>query len=191
MDSKYKRLFSQAKKNAKRRGIGWDLSESDCEFLVKKSKGKCQVSGIAFDFRKGESSRRPWSPSLDRIKSSKGYSAGNVRLVCVAVNYAMNEWGESVLRVLARQVCKESPHLEENGELSGYVSVDGIRAELLRVYGMKRSGTLKILLREIEGMVCGVDYIRSPCNCVLFREDVAQRVLEKIAFGRTHEGDVS
>ncbi len=46
--------------------------------------------------------RAPWAPSVDRIDSSKGYVPGNVRLVCVAANLAMNEWGEDVLARVAR-----------------------------------------------------------------------------------------
>lgn len=30
--------------------------------------------------------RAPYRPSLDRIKASGGYTLGNVRLVCTAVN---------------------------------------------------------------------------------------------------------
>ena len=39
--------------------------------------------------------------SLDRIDSSKGYTVENCRLVCTAVNLAMNEWGEDVLERIA------------------------------------------------------------------------------------------
>ena len=46
--------------------------------------------------------RHPFEPSLDRINCAEGYSASNTRLVCVAVNFGMNEWGEEVYRELAR-----------------------------------------------------------------------------------------
>jgi hypothetical protein len=46
--------------------------------------------------------RHPYAPSLDRIECSKGYTASNTRLVCVAVNFGMNEWGEDVYRELAK-----------------------------------------------------------------------------------------
>lgn len=41
--------------------------------------------------------RRPLAPSIDRIDSSLGYTRQNCRIVCAAVNYAMNVWGEDVL----------------------------------------------------------------------------------------------
>lgn len=44
---------------------------------------------------------RPFMPSIDRTNSAKGYTAGNCRLVCVAANFAMNEWGQGVLHKLA------------------------------------------------------------------------------------------
>ena len=43
----------------------------------------------------------PIQPSLDRIDSSKPYDAQNIRLVCLAVNYCMRQWGESVFRTVA------------------------------------------------------------------------------------------
>jgi hypothetical protein len=63
---------------------------------------RCALSGIPFDLAPhGASTRRPFAPSLDRIDSARGYHRGNVRLVCCAVNYLMNEWGDEVFHRLA------------------------------------------------------------------------------------------
>lgn len=71
-------------------------------YLFEKSGGKCALTGIQFDCNFGSAySRRPWAPSLDRIDSKIGYVEGNCRLVCVAVNTALNEWGLDVLRTIA------------------------------------------------------------------------------------------
>ncbi len=43
----------------------------------------------------------PFAPSLDRIDSSKGYEEGNVRIVCLMVNLAMNTWGHGPLEKVA------------------------------------------------------------------------------------------
>ena len=43
----------------------------------------------------------PFAPSLDRVVPARGYVAENVRFVCTAANFAMNQWGVDVLRRLA------------------------------------------------------------------------------------------
>jgi hypothetical protein len=55
---------------------------------------RCAVTGVAFEF---EGKRNPFRPSLDRIDSSRGYEPGNVRLVTLAANLAMSNWGDETL----------------------------------------------------------------------------------------------
>lgn len=57
---------------------------------------RCEVTGIKFEYGpKAEASwqSRPMAPSLDRISNKGGYQRDNIRLVCVCVNVAINEWG--------------------------------------------------------------------------------------------------
>jgi len=71
--------------------------------LYARANGRCEVTGIRFDRMKPESaSRRPWFPSIDRKDSRGNYSLENCRIVCVAVNIAMCEWGHFVLKRMAR-----------------------------------------------------------------------------------------
>lgn len=64
--------------------------------------GRCEITGLPFTLHKPEGyRRRPYAPSVDRIDASKPYQDDNVRVVCVCVNYALNEWGEKVLRQMA------------------------------------------------------------------------------------------
>lgn len=80
----------------------YSLSEKRETELIGLAAGRCQITNIAFSLDKAPGShRRPFAPSLDRIDSSQSYTDQNVRVVCCAANYAMNEWGESVLRKLA------------------------------------------------------------------------------------------
>lgn len=91
------RLVGRAKQNAKgRRGIEFDLTGDDVEGLLEGCNWRCAVTGRHFsmDIVGG---KRPYAPSIDRIDNAKGYLRGNCRVVCVAVNYAMNVWGEEVL----------------------------------------------------------------------------------------------
>ena len=68
--------------------------------------GRCAVSGIAFSDELHEKAfvKRPFAPSIDRIDCSGGYTRENVRLVSRVANFAMGEWGHTVLRRLAHGV---------------------------------------------------------------------------------------
>jgi predicted DNA-binding transcriptional regulator AlpA len=100
-------LYNQARRNAKKRGIDFLLSETEYKEMVVESCNTCAVSGILFDFSgTQQGAKRPWAPSIDRIDSNLPYTRRNCRLVCSAVNIAMNEWGETVLMRIARALTK-------------------------------------------------------------------------------------
>ncbi len=46
--------------------------------------------------------KRAFAPSIDRIDPEKPYTLDNCRLVMVAVNFAMNTWGEDTFLRLAK-----------------------------------------------------------------------------------------
>ena len=97
------RIISNSKKNAKARGIDYDIEKEDIEYLMDRCGGRCELTGIQFSFEKIDGVRvRPWIPSLDRIDSSKGYSLENCRLISCAANYALNEFGEEILLRIAK-----------------------------------------------------------------------------------------
>ena len=103
----YMALYNQARRNAKKRGIDFLLSETEYKEMVVESCNTCAVSGILFDFSgTQQGAKRPWAPSIDRIDSNLPYTRRNCRLVCSAVNIAMNEWGETVLMRIARALTK-------------------------------------------------------------------------------------
>lgn len=104
-------IYTRHKRRATKVGIKWDLTKIEIASLITRADGRCEVTGVEFSNHKiGSSNRRPYTPSIDRIDSSKGYTLNNCRLVCVATNLAMNEWGEEVLVVLARS-------MKENGKI--------------------------------------------------------------------------
>lgn len=92
-----------ARKRAALKGWNCALSDADALVLWRRCGGRCELTGIEFDFEAagGKHQRRPYAPSIDRRDNSLGYVPGNVRVVCVAVNIAMNQWGEDVLHRLA------------------------------------------------------------------------------------------
>ena len=89
------------KVRAKKAGIPFDLSMQDVEVLLAMSKSRCAVTGHEFSFgRYGNTLKRPFVPSIDRIDSSRGYTISNCRIVCSITNIAMNAWGDAPLRSL-------------------------------------------------------------------------------------------
>jgi len=100
-------LYRWARRRAKDRGIPFSLTYEDLEAIIDRAAGRCEVTGIAFSFRKPKKGRtRPWAPSLDRRNSDLGYTKRNVRLVCTAANYAMCDWGDQVLKRIAAAMRK-------------------------------------------------------------------------------------
>ena len=93
--------MNSCKVRAKKAGIPFELSMHDVEILLAVSKSRCAVTGHEFNFgRYGNTKKRPFVPSIDRIDSSRGYSIDNCRIVCSITNIAMNAWGEHPLKSL-------------------------------------------------------------------------------------------
>lgn len=97
------RLVRVARRGNDRRQV--QISETQLLRLMKKSGGKCAVSGLPLSFTNDSGCpRNPWAPSIDRIDSTKPYTIRNVRVVCVAANTAMSDWGAGVLVKLSEGV---------------------------------------------------------------------------------------
>jgi len=99
----------------KRGGEAYGLSRDEEQKIVTRARGCCELTGIPFSMHKEPGwYRAPFAPSVDRIESARGYTCKNTRLVCVAVNLAMNQWGEGVLAMIAdgyksRQIVTSAP----------------------------------------------------------------------------------
>lgn len=105
IQSFYTDLYRGARKGAEVRGLSFELTRSEFDNVVRQSQGCCMLTGIPFDITAYPgASRRPFAPSLDRINSHEGYTPRNVRLVCVIVNYAMNQWGLEPLKQIAERL---------------------------------------------------------------------------------------
>ncbi len=82
---------------------GCTLLPADLAVMLLRSNGKCEVTGIPFSDEVPTGSRiSPFKESVDRIDSSKGYHATNCRVVCLAVNLAMRDWGEAVMITIGK-----------------------------------------------------------------------------------------
>ena len=116
--NEYAGILARSRYRAAQRGIEFSLAPEDFYALVARANGRCMVSGVPFSTKYGEKKgqRKPFAPSLDRIKSSEGYHKDNVRLVCVIVNFALNEWGEAPFLDICSSVYAKyfSPEAEAN-----------------------------------------------------------------------------
>lgn len=77
-------MYSNAKNNAKRRSISWEITLNEFIELTKVTT-HCSVLGYELVYQsysgKGTGQTNPRKASLDRIDSSKGYTLDNVRIV--------------------------------------------------------------------------------------------------------------
>lgn len=53
------------------------------------------------------------------IGTRRGYTPDNIRLVCVAVNYALNAWGEDVLHRIVDGISEKRSKMELKAALAG------------------------------------------------------------------------
>jgi hypothetical protein len=98
-------MLSAAGARAHMRDMPYDLTWEWLWERYQQQEGKCLLTGIPFamaEEAKYKKNRSPYSPSLDRIDSSQGYTQTNTRLVCHAVNIAMNCFGYEVFMQVVR-----------------------------------------------------------------------------------------
>ena len=105
----YRRVFAKTKARAKTNGTAYELTEEEEKTIVERSNGMCEISGIPFSFARNDLAfRAPYLMSVDRINSSLGYTFANTRLVCVAVNWALSDWGVGVFdRICAAYIARK------------------------------------------------------------------------------------
>lgn len=104
--SLFARMLAAAKTRACKKGLAFALTRTDIAKLYAECGGVCAVSKLPFTLDR-IGSRAPFSPSLDRIDSTKGYTYENCRIVCYIVNMAMSDYGDEPLRIVARAIVSE------------------------------------------------------------------------------------
>ncbi len=101
------KLVARTRANAKgRRGIPFGICRADVEAMLRASHYQCAVTGTPLSLVT-VGRHRPFAPSIDRRDSSAGYTKENCRVVCMAANFAMNAWGEDVLRTIATHMIRK------------------------------------------------------------------------------------
>lgn len=137
------------------------LADGDLVMIWERCEGRCAVSGLEFSnaaVGMGRA-RHPFMPSLDQIEPGKGYTAENVRFVCVAANFAMNAWGLDTLIQVAQGVIKtaagesadpgdrgwyarQDARILEAEQMAASLSGELFRRQRARIAALKRARTL-------------------------------------------------
>ena len=98
-------LFQGAKYRSKQKNIPFDI---DIPFIEEKIRnGKCEVTGIPFFISdeyqlNGTPHQSPYSPSLDQIQPSKGYTKDNIRVTILMFNVARKHWQDEDILNMAK-----------------------------------------------------------------------------------------
>ena len=69
--------------------------------------GFCQLTKLPFDLTPpNNASQNPYSPSIDRIDSLKGYTKDNIRIVLYSVNAALGQFGTEIMLPILKEMVK-------------------------------------------------------------------------------------
>lgn len=108
------KVLTTARQNAKkRRALSFELDRDDMRRMLSQSNWCCAVTGMQFSLDV-VAGRKPYAPSIDRMDCAQGYIPSNCRVVCLAVNYAMNVWGEDVFKRMMTGYFEKSLRLSKN-----------------------------------------------------------------------------
>lgn len=102
-------MYRRAKANARKRSIAFYLTPPELERLANRAGGRCELTGIPFEHEPDITRHfSPWKPSLDRVEPSGSYEFSNCRIVCCAVNIALNKFGDEVLLRIGRALVERA-----------------------------------------------------------------------------------
>jgi len=97
INSPFVRAYNTIKNSPKRDCL---VTIDDIREQFDMQKGLCALSGLTLLIPKSSGDQKikyPTNLSIDRIDSSLPYQKGNIQLVCLALNYAKNDWNNSLI----------------------------------------------------------------------------------------------
>lgn len=98
-------LYQGAKTRSNKNNLPIDITANWIE--KKLDLGVCELTGLPFDFSPPKKTQyNPYSPSVDRINSNRGYTKRNTRIVLTAVNVALNQYGEKIMLPILEALVK-------------------------------------------------------------------------------------
>lgn len=92
-----------AKSRAMDKSLPFTITKEDLMILWKSQNGKCAISGLDMTYELGEG-RLYTNVSIDQIIPSKGYTADNIQLVCMAANQLKSDFGMDVVITLCKAI---------------------------------------------------------------------------------------
>lgn len=95
------RMVRTAKFRAAQKSLPFEISLDWMLAECEKQGNRCALTGIPFRMSRTEARNRPFAPSIDRISSFEGYTTANSRVICLAVNLALNQWGDATFAEVA------------------------------------------------------------------------------------------
>lgn len=95
-------IYNGAKRRAKKKGFGFNLTKDYIQEIYLNQQGKCAITGIKMTFIANDK----YKISLDRIDSKKGYLKNNVQLLCWWVNRCKSNYSKQDLLVFAHGVIR-------------------------------------------------------------------------------------
>lgn len=88
---KSQQILDNMRKRSKGRDWGPpEFTKQEIEKII--TNGKCKITDIPFEFSQEKYWRSPWTPTPDRIDSTKGYTKDNVQWVCYIYNAMKDEF---------------------------------------------------------------------------------------------------
>lgn len=91
---------------AKKKNLPVDIDLMYVLRLLEKQQGLCAVTGIELmpSATNTKKESNPWTVSVDRIDSTKGYTKDNIRLVCLMYNICKGIWTDADVRLMCEGV---------------------------------------------------------------------------------------
>lgn len=96
----WERPFRGARHRSLKKNFPFDLTREWCEANWT---GKCAITNLPFSF--GTQQHYPFSPSIDRVDSAKGYTQDNCRFVLFAVNSFKGTGTDEQMLQIAEAIC--------------------------------------------------------------------------------------
>jgi hypothetical protein len=148
-------MIPRSRRRAALAGLPHSIPDGYGEVLYRRQNGLCAVTGMEFSLREFPNVlvKHPFAPSLDRRTSHRGYEPDNVRLVCIAVNFGMGQWGQELYLTFARAAVEFEHRLER---LASGVP-DAPLPEITRLDGLLQAETSDWDVRQRERIDAAMD----------------------------------
>lgn len=92
------------------RGRGYEFNLTKEWITDKINQGKCELTGIEFAYSDKIGRRNPYTPSIDRIDSNKGYTTDNCQMILAWLNVAKMDMPNELFKELILKAAEGIRH---------------------------------------------------------------------------------